>query len=83
MNINYSYLSSAILLIFILGVANGGLDGTQEIGPDYDEIKEDDHNIINHQESSRKILPSEKSVGKSHDYHTLMPGGEQESKVVL
>ena len=85
---NYSYylhyLSSAILIIifyFIIGVVNGGLDGTQAIGPDYDEIKEDDH-IINqctHQESSGKILPSEKSMGKSHDYHTLMPGGEQES----
>ena len=68
---------------------NGGLDGTQAIGPDYDEIEEDDHNIIiiNHQESSGKILSSEKSVGNSHDYHTLMPGGEQEStlksKVVL
>ena len=59
-----------------------GLDNKQATGPDYDEIK-DDHDPCT-QESSGKLLPEEKSVEETHDYHTLIPGEDQErtSKVV-
>jgi hypothetical protein len=47
-------------------------------GPDYDEIRDDQDECS--KESPGKILaPEEKSMEERHDYHTLMPGGEQES----
>ena len=51
------------------------LDNSQATGPDYDEIKDDPHT----KESSEKLLLEEKSVEESHNYHTLIPGEEQES----
>ena len=55
-----------------------GLDSTEATGPDYDEIKDDRHQCA--KESSGQLLaPGEKSVEEGHDYHTLMPGGEQVS----
>ena len=55
----------------------GSVDNKQATGPDYDEIKGDHDSCT--QELSGKLLPEEKSVEESHDYHTLIPGEEQES----
>ena len=56
-----------------------GLYSTEAIGPDYDEIN-DDHDQCTHKEPLGKLLaPGEKSMEEGHDYHTLMPEGEQVS----